>query len=72
MILCHNPLERQAVVMVYKDQKVHPDSFRDSSPKLNNESSGTLPKLEPKTAISTQYLSSPKVGSSYSCRGKPM
>lgn len=46
MISCHNPRERQAVVMVYKDQKVHPGSFRDSSPKLSNESSGTLPKLE--------------------------
>ena len=46
MIWCHNPLERQAVVMVYKDRKVLPDSFRDSAPKLINESSGTLPNLE--------------------------
>ena len=60
MIWCHNPLERQAVVMVYKDRKVLPDSFRDSAPKLINESSGTLPNLESKTAISTQYLSFPE------------
>ena len=46
MTSCHNPLERQAVVMVYKDQKVHPGSFRDSAPKLSNESSITLLKLD--------------------------
>lgn len=72
MISCHNPRGRQAVVMVYKDQKVHPDSFRDSSRKRSHESEGTLPKLEFKTTISTQYLSPPEMRSSYSCRGKPM
>ena len=51
MISFHNPRGRQVVVMVYKDQKVHPDSFRDFSPKLSNESFGTLPKLESKIQL---------------------